>query len=81
MLPFLMELALDTFVNAKNVTNPFRGLVQPNPGYNGATIRREQLLTPFLQFTDLIVSEYNGTSDYRSIQLQLNKRLSQRVFQ
>jgi hypothetical protein len=68
--------ATQTFLNA-TVPNPFRGLVPQNAGINGATIQRRLLLTQFPQFNDLIVTEYNGSSDYKSLQLQATKRLSQ----
>ena len=68
--------ATQTFLNA-NVANPFRGLVPQNATLNAATIQRRFLLTTFPQFQDLIVTEYNGTNEYRSIQLQATKRLSQ----
>lgn len=68
--------ATQTFLNA-SVANPFRGLVPTNATLNAATITRRSLLTPFPQFQDLIVTEYNGSNDYRSLQLQATKRLSQ----
>jgi len=68
--------ATQTFLN-QTVPNPFRGLVPQNAALNAATIQRRFLLTPYPQFQDLIVTEYNGTSDYRSLQFQLTKRLSQ----
>ncbi|HEX8194832.1 MAG TPA: TonB-dependent receptor, partial [Pyrinomonadaceae bacterium] len=58
------------------VPNPFRGLVPQNAALNGQTINRRLLLTQFPQFNDLIVTEYNGSNTYRSLQLQANKRLS-----
>lgn len=63
------------FLN-QTVANPFRGLVPGGGAINNATIARRNLLTQFPQFNDLIVTEYNGSSDYRSLQLQANKRLS-----
>lgn len=68
--------ATQTFLN-QTVPNPFRGLVPQNATLNGATIQRRFLLTQFPQFQDLIVTEYNGSSTYNSLQLQANKRLSQ----
>jgi hypothetical protein len=68
--------ATQTFLN-QTVPNPFRGLVPQNATLNAATIQRRFLLTQYPQFQDVIVTEYNGTSDYRSLQLQLTKRLSQ----
>ncbi|HSK71029.1 MAG TPA: hypothetical protein VK892_05000, partial [Pyrinomonadaceae bacterium] len=68
--------ATQTFLN-QTVPNPFRGLVPQNATLNAATIQRRFLLTPYPQFQDLIVTEYNGTSRYNSLQLQATKRLSQ----
>ncbi|MDQ4119987.1 MAG: TonB-dependent receptor [Acidobacteriota bacterium] len=70
--------ANQTFLN-QTVPNPFRGLVPQNPTLNAATIQRRFLLTPYPQFQDLIVTEYNGSNTYRSLQLQLNKRMSRGV--
>ena len=70
--------ATQTFLN-QTVANPFRGLVPQNSTLNAATIQRRFLLTAFPQFQDLVVTEYNGTSEYRSLQLQLQKRLSRGV--
>ncbi len=63
------------FLN-QNVPNPLRGLIPGGGTFNNATIQRRFLLTQFPQFQDLIVTEYNGSNDYRSLQLQANKRLS-----
>lgn len=68
-------LNVNNFVTA-TVTNPFRTLVPTNSTYNGGTIARRLLLTAFPQFQDLIVTEYNGSSEYQSIQLQATKRIS-----
>ncbi len=65
-----------TFLSAA-VPNPFRGLVPQNATLNAPTIARRLLLTQFPQFQDLIVTEYNGSTDYRSLHLQATKRLSQ----
>lgn len=67
--------ATQTFLNA-TVPNPFRGLVPQNATLNANTIQRRFLLTAFPQFQDLIVTEYNGSNEYRSLQLQATKRLS-----
>jgi hypothetical protein len=63
------------FLN-QNVPNPLRGLIPGGGTFSNATIQRRFLLTQFPQFQDLIVTEYNGSNDYRSLQLQANKRLS-----
>ena len=67
--------ATQTFLN-QTVPNPFRGLVPQNGTLNANTIQRRFLLTQYPQFQDVIVTEYNGSSDYRSLQLQLTKRMS-----
>ena len=59
------------------VANPFRTLAPQITSLNGAQINRRFLLTQFPQFQDLITTEYNGSNDYRSLQLQATKRLSQ----
>ena len=69
-------MAQQTFLN-QTVPNPFRGLVPQNATLNAATIQRRFLLTQYPQFQDLIVTEYNGSSNYNSLQLQATKRLSQ----
>ena len=68
--------ANQTFLN-QSVPNPFRGLVPTNATLNANTIQRRFLLTQFPQFQDVITTEYNGSNDYRSLQLQATKRLSQ----
>ncbi|MBC7796071.1 MAG: TonB-dependent receptor [Pyrinomonadaceae bacterium] len=65
----------NTFLNA-TVANPFRGLVPQNATLNAPTIQRRFLLTQYPQFQDLIVTEYNGSNEYRSLQLQVTKRIS-----
>lgn len=67
--------ATQTFLN-QTVANPFRTLVPQNATLNAATIQRRFLLTAFPQFQDLVRTEYNGSSRYNSLQLQLTKRLS-----
>ena len=59
------------------VANPFAGLIPSNPGLNGATIARQQLLLPFPQFTGVtVVGENVGKLWYDSGQASLEKRLS-----
>jgi hypothetical protein len=67
--------ATQTFLN-QTVPNPFRGLVPQNATLNAATIQRRFLLTQFPQFQDLVVTEYNGSSEYNALQLQISKRMS-----
>lgn len=67
--------AASTFLTT-TVANPFRGLVPTNSTWNGSTLARYRLLTANPQFQDLVTTEYNGTSDYASLQLQAVKRYS-----
>lgn len=67
--------ARNTFLNA-NVANPLRGLIPDGGAFNSATIQRRRLLTPFPQFGNVAVTEYNGTSDYHSLQFQVVKRFT-----
>ncbi len=67
---------VSTFLGA-SVSNPFRGLVPSNATYNAATIARRNLLTPFPQFGNVALSEYNGSSTYAAIQFQAVKRFTQ----
>lgn len=66
---------VSTFLGA-SVSNPFRGLVPSNPTYNAATIARRFLLVPFPEFGNVNITDYEGTSNYNSLQLQLVKNLS-----
>lgn len=66
---------VNTFLNA-NVANPFRGLIPDVAAFNAATIQRRRLLTAFPQFGNVAVTEYNGSSDYHSLQLQFAKRFT-----
>lgn len=66
---------VQTFLNA-TVPNPFRGLVPSNATFNAATIARRNLLTPFPEFGNVTLTEYNGSSNYNSIQIQIAKRFT-----
>jgi hypothetical protein len=68
----------NTFLT-QTVPNPFRTLVGATNPFNAANLQRRLLLSPFPQFQDLVVTEYNGSNDYRSLQLQVNKRLNRGV--
>lgn len=59
-----------------NVANPLAGRI-PGTGLNGATVQRQQLLRPFIQFTGL-TQAFNsiGSSRYDSLQTLLYKRFS-----
>lgn len=64
-----------TYLNA-TVPNPFRTLVPSSATWNSSTIARRRLLTPFPQFGNVSVTEYNGTSEFHSVQLQFMKRFT-----
>jgi hypothetical protein len=71
----------NTFLNA-NVPNPFRTigttvLIPDGGAWAAATIQRRRLLTPFPQYGNVSVTEYNGTSNFHSFQLQFVKRFTQ----
>lgn len=68
--------AVNTFLNA-SVANPFRGLIADSAAWNAATIQRRRLLTPFPQYGNIAVTEYNGTSNYQSFALQFVKRFTE----
>ena len=61
---------------SQNVANPFRTLVPDGGAWNSATIARRRLLTPFPQFGNVSVTEYDGTSDFHSFQFQVVKRFT-----
>ncbi len=67
--------AVNTFLNA-SVANPLRGLIVDGGTFNAATIQRRRLLTPFPQFGNVAVTEYNGTSNYQAFQMQIVKRFT-----
>ena len=67
--------AANTYLNA-NVPNPFRTLVPDSTTWNAANIQRRRLLTAFPQFGNTSVTEYNGSSEFHSIQLQFVKRFT-----
>jgi hypothetical protein len=67
--------ALNTYLSTQ-VPNPFRGQIPSNTTYNAANITRRSLLSAFPQFTDLVTTSYNGSSDYGSLQLQGTKRFT-----
>lgn len=65
------------FLN-QSVANPFAGLLPGNPGLNGPTIQRQQLLRPFPQFTNVFEGQESvGKIWYDSFQLSVEKRYSQ----
>jgi hypothetical protein len=68
--------ALNTFLSG-TVANPLRTLIPDGGAFNAATIARRRLLTPFPQFGNITVTQYEGSSNYQSLQLQLVKRFTQ----
>lgn len=69
------DTSVNTFLNA-TVDNPFRGLVPSNATYNAAKIQRRLLLGAYPQFGNVTLTEYNGTSDYTALQIQVIRRFS-----
>lgn len=65
----------NSYLNA-TVPNPFRTLVPESVTWNSANIQRRRLLTPFPQFGNVSVTEYNGESSFHSLQLQIIKRFT-----
>jgi hypothetical protein len=59
-----------------NVVNPFAGGLLPT-GNTGATVARSQLLRPYPQFTGVPTNGFEGTSQYDSLQLRMEKRFGQ----
>lgn len=64
-----------TFLST-TVSNPFRTLVPSNAGYNGNTIARRSLLTAYPHFGNITLTEYDGSSSYKALQIQLTKRFT-----
>jgi hypothetical protein len=70
------QLALGTAYLNTSVPNPFAGLL-PGTTLNGTNTTRRQLLRPYPQFTGITRTEFsNGYSWYNSLQLQVQKRLT-----
>ncbi len=70
------DLAAATTYLSQTVPNPFRTLVPDGGAWNSGTIARRRLLTAFPQFGNVSTIEYNGTSNFNSIQLQFAKRFT-----
>lgn len=74
--------AITTAINAVNtnlnasVPNPLRTLIPDGGTWNAATIQRRRLLVPFPQFGNIAVTEYNGKSNFQSLQFQVVKRFT-----
>lgn len=62
----------------QQVRNPLAGLL-PGTGLNGATVSRSQLLRPYPQFTGVSALQTNGSSDYKSVQARLERRMANGV--
>ncbi|MGJ5819826.1 TonB-dependent receptor domain-containing protein [Paludibaculum fermentans] len=59
------------------VANPMAGLIPSNPGLNGATIPRQNLLFPFPQFSGININNLPiGGQNYNGLQTRLTKRFS-----
>lgn len=70
------DLASATTYLNQTVANPFRTLVPDSATWNSSTIQRRRLLTPFPQFGNVSVTEYNGSSSFHSLQFQVVKRFT-----
>lgn len=79
-VPSLQQLSLaqqNSTYFTQAVPNPFAGLL-PGTSLNGATVPRSQLLIPYPQFTAVFEgSESVGKLWYDSLQVNLEKRLSE----
>lgn len=67
--------SVTTYLN-QTITNPFRTLIPSSTAWNGTNIARRRLLTAFPQFGNVSMTEYNGSSDFHSVQLQMMKRFT-----
>ncbi len=56
-----------------NVTNPFKNLL-PGTSMNGSSVKRQQLLRPFPQFTQIDSQGYDGTNRYQAAQFRVERR-------
>jgi len=59
----------------QQVANPLAGLL-PGTGLNGATVSRSQLLRPYPHFTSVNALETTGSSDYKSVQARVERRMA-----
>jgi hypothetical protein len=68
--------SLGARLNAR-VPNPFKGLIPQPSALAGDTITVSQMLMPYPQFTSInLIRTMGGTSNYHSLQIGANKRLS-----
>jgi hypothetical protein len=70
------DLASATTYLNQTVPNPFRTLIPSSTTWNNATIARRRLLTAFPQFGNVSTTEYNGSSEFHSLQFQFVKRFT-----
>src|SRR4029453_9152617 len=66
------DAGLEALLSAQ-VPNPMAGLL-PGSTINGATVQRQQLLRPMLQFGTITLEEYSGTDRYKAATVQIDKR-------
>jgi hypothetical protein len=61
-----------------NVNNPFRGIeaFRGTTFFTATTLQRQQLLRPFPHFTGVTSRRYDGSSDYQSMHLRLERRFA-----
>lgn len=70
--------SIDTAWYTERIANPMAGLIPNNPGLNGATIPRQNLLYPFPQFSSVQLNNLPiGGQNYNGLQTRLTKRFSQ----
>jgi hypothetical protein len=67
------DQAVIDFLGAQ-VPNPFAGLLPT--GFTGANVARSQLLRPFPQFSNVPTNQSDGTSQYDSAQVKIERRFA-----
>jgi hypothetical protein len=70
---FTRDQARIDFLTA-NVPNPFQGLL-PGTSFNGATISRAQLLSPYPAFAGVTMQDHQGYAWFHSMQIRAERRL------
>jgi carboxypeptidase family protein len=68
--------ATNTFLTASSVANPFLGLIPGQSLGTNALTSRQQLLRPFPQFTGVSTNASDGSSQYHSFQMKVEKRFT-----
>ena len=69
------DAAANTFLSG-TIANPFRNIAPAGSPLNTATtITRAQSLVAFPEFPNVWIQQYNGSNNYRSLQLQVQRRL------